>query len=144
MFSKHSPHQIFLSYKDRLNRSQQSKVISKASYWHCKDLYTGKTNIRLHDGKTELFKALAKHNHTSAIADHVNATGHNIKCDHFDILASLKKTKDYYYKIKEKLFIQELKPVFNVSVSNEKRIRALLISCFFVLNLSSSPHFTIT
>ena len=29
MFSKHSPHQIFLSYKDRLNRSQQSKVIKK-------------------------------------------------------------------------------------------------------------------
>ena len=46
--------------------------------------------------------------------------------------------------MKEKLFIQELKPVFNVSVSNEKRIHALLISCFFVLNLSSSPHFTIT
>ena len=88
MFSKHSPHQIFLSYKDRLNRSQQSKVILKASCWHCKDLHTGKTNIRLHDGKTELFKALAKHDHTSTIADHVNTTGHNIKCDHFDILAS--------------------------------------------------------
>ena len=41
---------------------------------------------------------------TSAIADHVKTTGHNIKWDHFDILASGKT--DYYCKIKETLFIQ--------------------------------------
>ena len=39
----------------------------------------------IHDRKTEHFKA--KNDNTSAIADHVKATGHNIKWDHFDILA---------------------------------------------------------
>ena len=34
----------------------------------------------------EHFKALPKNDHTSAIPDHVNTTGHNIKWDHFDIL----------------------------------------------------------
>ena len=34
------------------------------------------------------FEALAKNDHTSAIADHVNTNGHNIKWNHFDILAS--------------------------------------------------------
>ena len=38
--------------------------------------------------ETEHFKALLKHDHYSAIADHVKTTGHNIKWDHFDILAS--------------------------------------------------------
>ena len=50
-----------------------------------------------------------KIDHTSAIADHVKTTGHNIKWDHFDILASGKT--DYHCKIKETLLIQELKPV---------------------------------
>ena len=36
----------------------------------------------------EHFKALAKNDSTSAIADHVKTTGHNVKWDHFDILAS--------------------------------------------------------
>ena len=34
------------------------------------------------------FKALAKNGHTSAIADHITSTGHNIKWDNFDILAT--------------------------------------------------------
>jgi len=34
------------------------------------------------------FKALTKSDQTSAIADHMKTTGHNIKWDHFDILAS--------------------------------------------------------
>ena len=50
--------------------------------------------------------ALAKNDNTSAIADHVKATGHNIKWDHFDILA--KGKTDYHCKIKETLFTQEL------------------------------------
>lgn len=37
--------------------------------------------------KPEHFKALVKNDHTSAIADH-KTTGHNIKRDHLDILAS--------------------------------------------------------
>ena len=45
-------------------------------------------------------------------------TEQNIKWDHFDILASGKT--DYHCKIKETLFIQELKPDFSVSVSSEK------------------------
>ena len=76
-------------------------------------------NVRgLHDRKTEHFKALAKNDNTSAIADHVKATGHNIKWDHFDILA--KGKTDYHCKIKETLYIQELEPAFNVNVGSEK------------------------
>ena len=61
---------------------------------------------------------MAKTDNTSAVADHVKTTGHNIKWDHFEILASGKT--DYHCKIKETLFIQELKPAFNVNVSSEK------------------------
>ena len=68
--------------------------------------------------KTEHFKALAKNDNSSAIADHVKATGHNIKWDHFDILA--KGKTDYHCKIKETLHIQELEPAFNVNVGSEK------------------------
>ena len=53
-----------------------------------------------------------------AFADHVKATGHNIKWDHFDILA--KGKTDYHCKIKETLFIQELEPAFNVNIGSEK------------------------
>ena len=74
----------FFPYKDRLNRSQQSKVIYKACCWDCDDFYIGKTKRRLHDRKTEHFKALAKTDNTKAVADHVKTTGHNIKWDHFE------------------------------------------------------------
>ena len=50
--------------------------------------------------KTEHFKSLTKNDHPSA--DHITATGHNIKWDHFDILASGKT--DYHCEIKETLF----------------------------------------
>ena len=108
----------FFPYKDRINRSQLSRVIYKASCWDCNDFYIGKTKRRLHDRKTEHFKALTKRDQSSAIADHVKTTGHNIKWDHFDILASGKT--DYHCKIKETLFIQELQPALNVNVSSEK------------------------
>ena len=45
-------------------------------------------------------------------------TGHDIKWDHFDILASGKT--DVHCKIKETLFIQELKASLNVNISSEK------------------------
>ena len=78
----------FFPYKDRINRSQQSRVIYKANCWDCNGFYIGKTKRRLHDRKTEHFKALAKNGvNTSAISDHVKATGHNIKWDHFDIFS---------------------------------------------------------
>ena len=76
----------FFPYKDRLNRSQLSKVIYKARSWDCDDFYIGKTKRRLHIRKTEHFKALLKNDHSSAIADHVKNIGYNIKWDHFDIL----------------------------------------------------------
>ena len=57
-------------------------------------------------------------NQSGLIADHVKTTGHDIKWDHFDILASGKT--DFHCKIKETLFIQELKPSLNVNVSSEK------------------------
>ena len=112
-----------------LNRSQQSKVIYKACCWDCDDFYIGQTKRRLHDRKTEHFKALAKTDNTSAVADHVKTTGHNIKWDHFEILASGKT--DYHCKIKETLFIQELKPAFNVNVSSEKLMLYWLVVAFY-------------
>jgi len=108
----------FFPYKDRINRSQLSRIVYKANCWDCNGFYIGKTKRRLHDRKTEHFKALAKNDNTSAIADHVKTTGHNIKWDHFDILA--KGKTDYHCKIKETLFIQELEPAFNVNIGSEK------------------------
>ena len=91
--------QDFFPYKDRLHRSQLSKVIYKANCWNCDDFYVGKTKRRLHDRKNEHFKALTKNEHSSAIADHIKTTGHNIKWDNFDILAS--GITDYHCKIKK-------------------------------------------
>ena len=52
--------------------------------------------------KSHHFKTLTKNDHPLAIADHITATGHNIKWDHFDILAS--GNTDYHCKIKETMF----------------------------------------
>ena len=87
-------------------------------FFHEAVVYIGKTKQRLHERKTEHFKALAKNDNTSAIADHYKATGHNIEWDHFDILA--KGKTDYHCKMKETLFIQELEPAFNVNVGSDK------------------------
>jgi len=70
------------------------------------------------NSKPEHFKALAKIDHLSAIADHVKTSGHSIKWDHFGILASGKT--DFHCEIKETLFIKELKPSLNANVSSEK------------------------
>ena len=50
----------YFPYKDRLDRSQRSKVIYKASYWDCNEFCVGKTKRRLDDRKTERFKASLK------------------------------------------------------------------------------------
>ena len=47
----------FFPCKDRLNRSQRSKVIYTAWCWDCNEFYIGKTKRRLHDSKTEHFKS---------------------------------------------------------------------------------------
>ena len=108
---------FFFPYQDRLNRSQRSNVMYKACCWNCNAFYFGITKRRLHDRKTEHFKSLTKNDHFSTIAGNVTATGHN-KRDHFEILESGKT--DYHCKIKETLFIQDLKPAFNVNISSEK------------------------
>ena len=73
---------------------------------------------RLHDRKTEHFKGIASTFHASAIADHVTATGHNFKWDHFEILA--KGRSETHCKTKETLLIQDLKPTLNDNVSSKK------------------------
>ena len=103
----------FFLYKDMINRSQISKVVYRASCWDCQDFYIGKTKV-----DTEHFKGIISSCHASAIADHVTSTGHNLKWDHFEILA--KGRSDTHCKIKETLPIQELKPTLNDTVSSEK------------------------
>ena len=108
----------FFAYKDRFSRSQRSKIVYKACCWDCDSFYVGKTKRRLHDRKSEHFKALTQIGHTSAVADHVISTGHNIKWDHFEILATGKS--DLQCKIKETLLISDLKPSLNGNVGSEK------------------------
>jgi len=66
---------------------------------------------------------------TMAIADHVNATGHNIRWDHFKILVSGKSV--YHRKIKDILFIQDLKPAYNVNISSETLMLYYLLPFVF-------------
>ena len=93
----------FFPYKDRLSRGQMAKIVYKAACWDCNDFYIGKTKRRLHDRKTEHFKALINGHHTSALADHVTSTGHSLKWDHSEVLA--KGRSDTHCKIKETLLI---------------------------------------
>ena len=60
------------------------------------------------------------------MADHVKVTGHNIKWDHFDILA--KDKTDYHCIIKETLFIQKFEPAFNVNGESERFIN---LFCYY-------------
>ena len=113
-----SAHRRFFPPKIRLTVFKMSKVVYKASCWDCQDLYIGKTKRRLHDSKTEHFKGITSACHASAIADYVTSTGHNLKWDHFKILAKCRS--DTHYKIKETLLIQELKPTLNDNACSEK------------------------
>ena len=82
--------------------------------------FIGKTKRRLHDRKTEHFKALSKNCQTSAIADHIISTGHNIKWDHFEILVT--RRSDIHCRIKESLLIKGLKPSLNENVGSETEL----------------------
>ena len=95
-----------------------AKIACRAACWDCNDLYIRKTKRRLHDRKTEHYKALINGHHTSALADHVTSTGHSLKCDHFEILA--KGRSDTHCKIKETLLIKDLKLTLNEYVSSKK------------------------
>ena len=63
------------------------------------------TSLKTHDRKTEYFKALTSNSHSSAMADHMTQTGHRIKWDHFDILAT--RQSHIHWKIKEALLSRE-------------------------------------
>ena len=82
--------------------------------WDCDDFYTGKTKSWIQDRKTEHFKALTKSCQASAIADHITSTGHNIKWDHFETLATGRS--DIHCRIKESLLIKDLKCLWNVKL----------------------------
>ena len=123
----------FFPYKDRFNRSQKSKIVYKASCWDCDAFYIGKTKRRLHDRKTEHFKALTQNGHASAVAKHSISTGHNIKWDHFEILAS--GQCDLRCKIKETLLIRDLKPALNENVGSEN-----LLLYYFTPDVVSFLH----
>ena len=107
----------FFPYKDRFNRSQKSKIVFKASCWDCDTFYIDKTKRKLHDRKTEHFKALSQIGHASAVAEHSISTGHNNKWDHFEILAS--GQCDLQCKTKETLLIRDLKLALNEFVGSE-------------------------
>ena len=104
-----------------------AKLVYRADCWDSNDFYIGKTKRRLHDRKTEHFKALINGHHTSTLADHVTSTGRSLKWDHFEVLA--KGRSDTPCKIKETLLIKDLKPTLNEYVSSEKL--SLLIFIFY-------------
>ena len=106
----------FFPYKDRFNRSQKANIVYKASCWDCDAFYIRKTK-RLRDRKTEHFIALTQIGHASAVAEHSISTVHNIKWDHFEILAN--GQCDLQCKIKETLLIRDLKPALNENVGSE-------------------------
>ena len=82
------------------------------SCWDCDDLHTGKTKRR-YDIMTEKLnilkdlKRLTKSYQASAIADHITSTGHSIKLEHFEILAT--ERSDLHFRIKESLLMKDLK-----------------------------------
>ena len=55
---------------------------------------------------------------SAAIADHITSTGHSIKWDHFEILATGRS--DIHCRIKESLLTKDLKPSLNENVGSEK------------------------
>ena len=87
----------------------------------------GKTKRRLHDRKTGHLKAVSKNGQTSAIADHITSTGHNIKWDHFEILATGRS--DIHCRTKESLLIKDLKPSLNM-------MRMWVVRNFFFTSVS--------
>ena len=83
-----------------LNISQNKKrqrLTYNRKFFFCR---TGTTKRGLHDRKKDHFKAFQHGtSQTSALADHAIKTGHNVKWDHFEVLASGRS--DLHCKIKE-------------------------------------------
>ena len=119
VFSNTSRIASFFPFKDRVKTVNRSKVVYQARCSTCSSIYIGKTKKRLNNCTTEHFKALTQpHNYKSSIADHLRATGHEFDWDGFSILAYGRS--DLHTKIKETLFIQELKPGLNGNEGSEK------------------------
>ena len=68
--------------------------------------------------KQNILNDLTKNFQESAIADHAFSTNYRIKWDHLEILAT--DRSDKHCKIKESLFIRDLKPALNENVGSEK------------------------
>ena len=66
-------------------------------------------------------------------------TGHRIKWDHFDILAT--GQSDIHCKIKEALLIRDLKPALNENIGSEKLSSLLAIYIFFPADLTKFVYF---
>ena len=64
------------------------------------------------------FQSADEYQPSSAITDHMTQTGHRIKWDNFNILAT--GQSDIHCKIKEILLIRDLKPTLNENVGSEK------------------------
>ena len=111
-------HKIFLSLRTALIVHINPELFIEQIAGNVMVVFIGNSKRRLYDKKIIHFNALANNDDTSAIADHAKTTGHNIKWEHFDILA--KGKTDYHCKVKNKLFIQKIEPAFNVNVGSEK------------------------
>ena len=57
-------------------------------------------------------------------------TGHRIKWDHFDILAT--RQSDIHCKIKETLLIRDLKPALNENIGSEKLLLYYTLLSLFI------------
>ena len=87
----------------------------------------GKTKRRLHDRKTEHFKALTKDRYTSAIADYISSAGHNIKWDHFEILTTMRYSQPGNTMKNKRNFIDLRFKTLNENVASEKLFCARII-----------------
>ena len=58
---------LFRQSQDHIPKHAPYKVIYKAGYWDCDELYAGKAKQRCHDRNFEHFKAFTKSDHSSTI-----------------------------------------------------------------------------
>ena len=112
----------FFPNKDRLNRSQKSKVVYRPICWDCELSVSAKQSDDCMTERWNILKPLRNWVTPPLLlirdADHAISTGHNIKWDHFEVLAIGRCV--LHCKIKETLFIRDLKPTLNDNVGSEK------------------------
>ena len=103
----------FFPYKDRINRSQRSKVVYRANCWDCDSFYVGKTKRDFMIGRLNILRLSHKVVTLQPWLTMSSLPVTTSKWDHFDILTTGKS--DLQCKIKETLLISELKPSLNGS-----------------------------